>query len=149
MGRSKKPQKFLTPQETEAIQQRIKDLEKITSAEIKFVITRYCWIDIKKKAVKIFKKFNLYKTKDRNCVLILLVTTNQEFVVYGDRGITEKVGDNFWKDAAAIMNKKFQEDKFGEGICIAIELIGEKLIKYFPLSEDNKNEISDKVGFDA
>jgi len=108
MGRSKKPQKFLTPQETEAIQQRIKDLEKITSAEIKFVITRYCWIDIKKKAVKIFKKFNLYKTKDRNCVLILLVTTNQEFVVYGDRGITEKVGDNFWKDAAAIMNKKFQ-----------------------------------------
>ena len=148
MNRPNNPKNFLTEKENEQVAKTIKEAENQTSAEIKLVIARHCWTDIKSKAANIFKKFGLGKTEQRNCVLILLITTNREFLIYGDQGIHEKVGQEFWEDTKNQMINKFKVGEFGDGICEGIKLIGEKLAHYFPYRKDDKNEISDGVAYE-
>ena len=64
-----------------------------TSAEVKVVVARHCWTDLRDKAKSLFQQHELHKTADRNAVMVLLVLANREFLVYGDRGIHEKVGE--------------------------------------------------------
>ena len=56
MNRSSNPKKFLTEKETEQVANTIKEAENQTSAEIKLVVARHCWADIKSKAAHIFQK---------------------------------------------------------------------------------------------
>lgn len=145
MNRSSRTKLIFTQEETEQIANTIKDAENGTSAEIKLVVVRHCWTDIKSKAAKIFKEYDLDKTKQRNCVLILLVTANREFLIYGDQGIHDKVGESFWEDISSLMTNKFKDGAFGDGICEAITRVGEKLSCHFPYRTEDENEISNEV----
>ena len=145
MARSTNPKKFLSEAESGKINSAMKNAERKTSAEIKLVIARHCWGNIKTKASKIFKKLTLDKTKERNCVLILFIVTNREFLIYGDRGIHEKVGQGFWDDIRDKMEAAFEQDEFADGISQGVRLVGEKLSKYFPHQRDDVDEISNEI----
>ena len=47
-------------------------------------------------------------TKDRNAVLFFVVPARRKFVVLGDSGIHEKVGQEFWHEIARIVSEKVQ-----------------------------------------
>ena len=145
MARSTNPKKFLSKAESAKINSAIKEAESKTSGEIKVVISRHCWVKIKAKAAKIFRELGLDKTKERNCVLILFIVTNHEFLIHGDQGIHERVGQEFWNDIRNKMVAAFRQDKFGEGISQGVFLIGEKLSRYFPYQCDDIDEISDEI----
>jgi uncharacterized membrane protein len=149
MSNISNPGKFLSDDEIGKVQAAIEQTEKETSAEIKLIIAKHCWDNIKRKASTLFKKHNLHKTKDRNCVLILIITTNREFLIYGDQGIHEKVGQDFWDQTRNVMAENFKQNAFGDGICSAIKLIGEKLKLHFPYNYDDKNEISNEVTYEG
>ena len=127
MKRSMNPKRFFKLDEQKAIETAIKSAEQATSAEIKLIVLRHCWQDIKDKASEFFKKHRLYDTQERNAVLILLVTTNREFLIYGDEGINSKVGQTFWDDVKDQMQHHFRDNLFGIGLQKGIEQIGEKL----------------------
>lgn len=148
MTRPLNPKTFLTDEEKKQVEEAVKKSEKQTSGEIKLYIDRFCWEKIEEKAFRIFNKLNLFKTKERNGVLIYLVTTNKEFLIYGDEGINKKVPENFWKDIRIKMEQNFKEGNFGNGISEAIETIGEKLKIYFPYRSDDTNEISDEIEYE-
>jgi len=148
MKRSKNPKKFLSEDELYRVNTKIAAAECMTSAEIKLVIVKHCLTSIKRKALKIFKKYKLDQTGQRNCVLILLVTTNRQFLIYGDQGIHEKVGQDFWEEIEKYISMKFMENKMGDGLSTGIHLIGTKLAQYFPFKFDDANEISDDVVFE-
>ena len=103
IGRPTHPAKFLSAEEAHQVKEAIGDAEKRTSAEIKLVVARHCWGDIYQKARHIFVKHELDKTERRNAVLILLIVTNREFLIYGDQGIHQKVGQTFWDDVRNVM----------------------------------------------
>jgi uncharacterized membrane protein len=145
MARSTNPKKFLSEAESARINSAIKDAESKTSGEIKLVMARHCWGKIETKAAKIFKELGLDKTKERNCVLILFIVTNREFLIHGDQGIHEKVGQGFWDDIRDKMVAVFKQDEFGEGISQGICLIGERLSQYFPYQRDDIDEISNEI----
>jgi len=145
--RSLNPAKFLTEEEKKLVEEAIKKAERKTSGEIKVYIDRFCWDRIEDKAARIFKKLKLDKTKERNAVLIYLVTTNREFLIYGDEGIHKKVGSHFWEDVKNRMVENFKEGNFGKGIADAVEVIGEKLKNFFPYKKDDINEISDEIEY--
>ncbi|MHC4212445.1 MAG: TPM domain-containing protein [Planctomycetota bacterium] len=145
MRRSTNPDKFFSSAEKDCIDQAIEKAEKVTSAEIKLIVLRHCWLDIKTKAAELFKKYQLHKTENRNAVLILLVTTNREFLIYGDEGIHQKVGQSFWDDVKDSMLEHFCQDEFGTGLQAGIEHIGDKLKCLFPCQDDDKNEIDNEV----
>ncbi len=148
MKRSTNPKKFLLDEELHRITIKIAAAEKMTSAEIKLVVIKRCLISIKRKAHKIFKKYNLDKTARRNCVLILVVTANRQLLIYGDQGIHERVGQHFWVEVENSITTKFKENKMGDGLSAGIHLIGKKLAHYFPCHVSDENEISDDVVFE-
>ena len=145
MARSTNPKKFLSEAESARINSAIKDAESKTSGEIKLVMARHCWGNMKAKASKIFKELGLDKTKERNCVLILFIVTNREFLIYGDQGIHERVGQGFWDDIRNKMVAAFKQDEFGDEISQGVRLIGERLSQYFPHQRDDTDEISDDI----
>ena len=140
---------FLREEEKTRIEQAVASAESLTSAEIKVVVVRHCWASIKAKAAAIFKKHRLDKTAQRNCVLILVVTTNREFLIYGDEGIHDKVGQGFWDDVRNEMTGLFKQDRFGDGLVAAVRRSGEKLAHFFPLQDDDINEVSNEVVHDG
>ena len=118
-----------------------------TSAEVKVIVLRYCWADIREKAKSLFYKHELHKTKDRNAVMILQVLVNREFLIYGDKGINEKVEEDFWLNLSNAMREKFQSGNLIAGLCAGVEHVGEQLATYFPRNDD-VNEISDEVVYE-
>jgi uncharacterized membrane protein len=145
MARSTNPRKFLSKAESERINSAIKEAERKTSGEIKVVIARHCWGKLEGKAVKIFRQLGLDKTKERNCVLILFIVTNREFLIHGDEAIHERVGQGFWEDIRDKMVAAFRQDEFGEGISEGVSLIGKRLSEYFPYQRGDIDEISDEI----
>ena len=119
-----------------------------TSAEVKVIVLRYCWADIREKAKSLFYKHELHKTKDRNAVMILQVLVNREFLIYGDKGINEKVEKDFWLNVSNAMREKFQSGNLIAGLCAGVEHVGEQLATYFPRNDDDVNEISDEAVYE-
>ncbi len=148
MKRSGNPEFFLTPEENNLVESAIEQAETRTSAEIKLVIVRHCWTPLLDKARQVFYKNNLHKTDQRNCVMIMLVLANREFLIYGDKGINDKVGENFWIDIKDSMTEYFKMDEFGKGIASAVDKAGKKLAEFFPYRHDDEDEISNKVAYE-
>lgn len=145
MARSTNPGRFLSETETAAIRGAIEKAERGTSAEVKVVLARHCWGDIRTKAHRIFRELGLDRTEQRNCVLLLLIVSNREFLVYGDEGIHEKVGQGFWEGLGRQMVDAFGREDFADGICQAVRLVGEKLAEHFPHQRDDVDEISNEI----
>jgi uncharacterized membrane protein len=145
MARSTNPRRFLSEAETAAVGAAIRQAEQSTAAEVKVVLARHCWGNIKTKARRIFGELGLDRTAQRNCVLLLLVVSNREFLIYGDQGIHEKVGQGFWDDVCWQMLDAFRRKQFADGICQGVRRVGEKLAQHFPHQRDDVNEISNEI----
>lgn len=138
---------FFSAAEQKKITQAIKEAEKLTSGEIRVHIEDTFKGDIFDRAVYVFEKLNMHKTKERNGVLIYLAVKSRQFVIIGDAGINSKVGQNFWDDVKEQMLAHFKNGLFTEGLCQAINSAGEKLMKYFPYNTLDENELSDDISF--
>lgn len=77
--------------------------------------------------------------------MVLIVAKNRELVIYGDKGINELVDDDFWVQTKDKMISYFKNAQVCDGIILGVEDIAQKLSKYFPVSEKDTNEISNKV----
>jgi uncharacterized membrane protein len=137
---------FLTPDETTRIEAAVADAERATSAQIKVVLTRHCWFSLERKAAKIFTRLGLDRTTQRNCVMILLVTANHQFAVYGDRGIHAKVGSVFWQGVRDVMQTHFRADRFAEGLSACVDEVGRQLIEHFP-RQDHADELHNRIEY--
>lgn len=145
MARSTSPRRFLTAAEIAAVNTSVKEAERKTSAEVKVVLARHCWGDIRAKAHRIFRDLGLGRTEQHNCVLLLFVVTNREFFIHGDEGIHAQVGTDFWNDVRDEMAEAFRRNECGAGIARGVQRIGEKLAQYFPWPRDDVNEMPDEI----
>lgn len=148
MERKLDPKKFFTADEETKIIDAIKQAEKNTSGEIRLHLTREIKKDPMKEAVRIFNHLKMHKTAARNGCLILLGLKSKKIVVIGDKGINEKVGENFWQDVVDIMTENFKKEDYAIGLSSAIIRIGEKLKAFFPYQSDDVNELSDEISKD-
>jgi uncharacterized membrane protein len=132
----------------ERIKNAIEAAEHRTSGEICVSVSRLFWGNIETAADKAFVRLGMTRTKDRNGVLLFVVPSRRKFVVLGDQGIHERVGQEFWESVAAIISGKFREGDFTGGLVNAIEKVGEELATHFPYDPaTDKNELPDDVDF--
>lgn len=143
--RSTNPQKFFSAPEKKKIVETIKMAEKQTSGEIRLHLEKRSRKPVMDRAVWVFNKLGMGKTALKNGVLIYLATSNHEFVILGDGGINEAVPQNFWNDVAGRMSQLFKEDKFCDGVCEGITMIGEKLKAHFPHLADDRDELANDI----
>ncbi len=141
------PRKFLTKQEGDSIINCIKEAEKMTSGEIRVHFQKKIKGDVKDAAVDAFLRLKMYETADRNGVLFFIVPKKKLFAVIGDKGIDEVVPDDFWTEVIELLETYFKDKKWKEGLCKAIAKTGKKLKKYFPIQEDDKNELPDEISY--
>ena len=130
------------------VKQAILAAERRTSGEIRVSVSPPFWGDVYKAADKAFDRLGMRATKHRNGVLFFVVPMRRKFVVLGDSGIHEKVGDEFWHHLVRMVSQKFREGDFTAGLVAGIEAAGEELAKHFPHhGGSDTNELADDVDF--
>jgi len=141
-------QKIFTKEEEKSIIQAIKEAEFKTSGEIRVHVEQKKEEDLKQRALEIFEALGMRNTKEKNGVLIYLNVGSKHFLVMGDEGIHNKVGQVFWEDLSTEMGKFFTANRFAEGTTQGIHRIGEELKKHFPFNPDtDTNELDDEISY--
>jgi uncharacterized membrane protein len=139
---------MLFNQDEEArIADAIRAAERGTSGEIRLYVEDYCQRDHPaERAQELFQLFGMYNTQYRNAVLIYLAEKSRQFALWGDAGIHEKVGNQFWEEEKKLLREYLQRDEAAEGVSKAILLVGDRLRQFFPNDEKTDiNELPDEI----
>ena len=144
-----KKKEFFSPADNEKVVQAIRNAEMHTSGEIRVFIEGRCrFIDAMDRALEIFTNLKMEQTEFRNAVLLYIALKDRQLAVYGDKGIHEKVGDEFWNIAVKKILTHFNKDDYAGGIANCVTEIGESLQQHFPYDkETDKNELPDEIIF--
>ena len=138
---------LFTKEEETRIVEAIRLAEKGTSGEIRLFVEDFCLRDHPvERAEELFHLFGMFNTKDRNGVLIYLAEKSRQFAIWGDSGIHERVGFQFWEKEKQLLREHLQNDQASEGVCRALTLIGDRLRTYFPTDENqDDNELPNEI----
>ncbi len=132
--------------DTERIREAIEEAEKKTSGEIVVSVARFFWGRLRPAAERAFRRLGMMQTRERNGILFFIVPSRRRFFVLGDKGIHEKVGQEFWDGIAAAMSGDFRKGNFAEGLLRGIETAARGLAAHFPYdARTDRNELPDKV----
>lgn len=143
----KKP--LFTVEENEIIVSAIRQAEMRTSGEIRVFVESHCkFMDPMDRALEIFAKLQMGNTQFKNAVILYIALKDHQLAVYGDAGINEKVGDEFWKASVQRILSHFNKNDYAGGISNCVKEIGESLYQHFPYSKElDKNELPDEIIF--
>jgi uncharacterized membrane protein len=126
----------------------IERAELQTSGEIVVSVAPFFWGNIHRAARQTFVRLGVSRTAARNGVLFFIVPSRRMFVVLGDQGIHEKVGQEFWERIASHLTEHFREGEFTEGLVHGIDEVGRQLAAFFPYDRStDTNELSDNIDF--
>lgn len=132
---------FLTSEEETEIIEAIRIAERNTSGEIRVHIEQNYNGDIFNHALEVFHFLKMDNTLQRNGVLIYVAVDNKSFVVYGDKGINEKVSENFWNSTRDKIQQHFKNGNFKQGLIDGVSKAGQELSEYFPWEHSDRNEL--------
>lgn len=138
---------FFDKEEEERIISAIKKAEGMTTGEIKIHLECHSGKDVLDRASEVFEKLGMFETKWRTGVLFYLAMDEKQFAIIGDLGINQKVQDSYWDGLRDRLAENFKNDRFCDGLVEAIIDAGEHLRTYFPISGEDKNEISDEISY--
>lgn len=140
--------RFLSKEEEQTIVSAIKEAENATSGEVRVHIEDRCKAeDSITRAKEVFAELGMHETELQNGVIIYIATKDHKLAIWGDKGIHEKVGQDFWEEEIKLMQKYFQADDYESGIRDAVLLVGQKLKEFFPYQKDDINELSDDISY--
>lgn len=144
-----KKKKFFTGEEQARIVEAIRTAEGQTSGEVRvFVESRCRYVDAIDRAAEVFFKLKMDQTEAHNAVLVYVALDDHQLAVFGDRGIHEKVGAEYWNREVEDMIRYFTEFNYAEGIRHCVLDIGEALHQHFPYNRTtDKNELPDEIVF--
>jgi len=137
---------FLSKLEHERIVSAIREAESKTSGQIRVYIQRG---EFETEPVTVaqrkFQRLGMYKTSERNAVLIFVAPRAHKFAVVGDTAIHEKCGEQFWQRVVDGMRVHFQSEKFSQALTEAVSEVGKVLAEHFPKTSANANELPDEI----
>ena len=140
---------FFTDEEKQNIVEAVRTAEQRTSGEVRvFVESRCRYVNAIDRAVEIFENLQMQKTEQRNATLVYVAIKDRQLAVFGDEGIHQKVGNEYWANEVMKMINAFNRDNIAEGIRQCVLNIGEALALHFPYNRStDKNELPDDIVF--
>ncbi len=141
------PKQYFSVSDQNRIIEAIRLAELETSGEIRVHIEEHCPGDPIERAKEMFFSLNMHQTAQQNGVIIYLALLDKKFAILGDKGIHDKVTDNFWQAEKDLMKSYFVKSEYTEGLVQAIEQVGEKLKVNFPYQKNDTNELSNDISF--
>lgn len=139
---------YLSNTEMASLVEAIKQAENQSTGEIRVHIDSTSVDNNAKVAFDVFKKLGMDQTKERNAVLFHVNFEKKYLTIIGDKGIHEKVHQEFWDNLHDKITLAFSEGKYFEGLRSAILETGVELKKFFPIKNgENPNELSNEITF--
>ncbi len=145
----KKPKHFFSAEQQQQIVDAIKAAEHHTSGEVRVFIESHCrFMDAVDRAKEIFYSLKMEATEYHNAALVYVAMKDRQLAVYGDVGVYEKTGKEFWDNAVKTMLSHFDKENYAHGIAETVREIGDSLAVHFPYNASiNKNELPDEIVF--
>ena len=140
-----KIERFLTETEEAEVVEAIRIAEMNTSGEIRVHIENETSMAPIDRAVEVFNMLQMENTKDRNGVIIYIAVKSKLFAIYGDKGINEKVPEDFWNSTKEVILTHFKNGNNKQALVDGILKAGEQLKTHFPYQDDDTNELSNEI----
>lgn len=138
-------EQFISKHDEQAIIDAIQQAENLTSGEIRVHIEEHSDLEVLDRAKEVFVTLEMHKTNARNGVLFYIGIRDKSFAIFGDNGINNVIPDDFWVCTKDVVIAHFKQQKFKEGLIAGILRAGEQLKKYFPIQENDVNELSNEI----
>jgi putative membrane protein len=119
--------------------------EKITILQTGFIRNDRKETTVMQRAIRAFYEKELYKTRKNTGVLFFVSLFERKVWVLADKGIYEKIDQETLNRFADTVSAGIKEGRACNALCNAISEAGSLLEKFFPVTPDDTNELSDKV----
>jgi len=100
---------------------------------------------VRRRAVMLFKTGAERRTIGRTGILIYLSMAEHRAEIVGDEAITAVTTPETWGEAMGALIADVKDGRPGDGIVAAVGLIGAVLAEHFPKTQEDSNEIPDKL----
>ncbi len=144
-----KKKEIFTCEENDRVVAAIRSCENRTSGEIRvYVESKNLYVDPLDRAAEVFSGLLMQNTIHRNAVLLYVAVKHKEVALFGDKGIHEIVGSEFWNEEVGHMLQYFRNNKLADGIEHCVRHVGDVLSEKFPyIPTEDKNELPDEIVF--
>ncbi|MEZ4934765.1 MAG: TPM domain-containing protein [Saprospiraceae bacterium] len=139
--------KFFTAEQEQLIIAAIREAEGQTSGEIRVHLEKELIGDALNVAARVFHELEMDTTEERNGVLIFIVPSMHRFAIIGDKGINDRVPEDFWDEVRDVMQDHFRKGDFTQGVIEGVQRSGIKLREFFPRRPGDKNELPDEISY--
>jgi len=141
--------KYFSKDDLERIKNAIGDVEKTTSAELRVKLVGRIDKDLNgsiyHQAIREFNREGMAKTRDQTGLLVLIALEDKKFQILADRGIMDKVPQEFFDGKATTLSGAFSKGAHVEALLAIISFIGVELATHFPKKADDKDELPNDV----
>jgi uncharacterized membrane protein len=139
------------PHTMRAIEAAIKESETTHFGEIRFAVEAALdpmallqGRSARERALEVFSQLRVWDTERNNGVLIYLLLADRDVEIVADRGIHLDVGPQGWEVICREMEQAFRQGRFEQGVVEGIHAVSRHLVRYYPASGGNVNELPDK-----
>lgn len=98
----------------------------------------------RERALEVFSRLRVWDTEHNSGVLIYLLLADRDVEIVADRGIHAQVGDAQWQRICRMMEEDFRQGRFEQGVLAGIREISALLVRHFPATAVNPDELPDK-----
>ena len=134
-----------------AIDSAIKASEAAHVGEIRFAVegaldgtALFRGQSARERAIEVFSQLRIWDTEHNNGVLIYLLLADRDVEIVADRGIHASVGLEEWEKICRTMEAAFKQANYEGGVVSGIQAVTQHLMKHFPASSADQNELPDK-----
>ncbi|MDD5241584.1 MAG: TPM domain-containing protein [Sulfuricella sp.] len=134
-----------------AIETAIRESETTHYGEIRFAVEAA--LDVRSllegksahaRAIEVFSRLRVWDTERNNGVLIYLLLADRRVEIVADRGVHRDVGAQGWEETCREMEQQFRLGCFEQGVVTGIRAVARHLVRHYPASGENENELPDK-----
>jgi putative membrane protein len=100
---------------------------------------------VERRARDAFLEHNVFATRDRTGVLILISELERRVVIMGDKAIHERIEAKGWQTHVQRIVDGIRQGRAAQGVCDVLNTIGTVLQTHFPARSDDINELPNTV----
>lgn len=100
---------------------------------------------VRRRAIAFFKVGAERRTIGRTGILIYLSLAEHQAEIVADEAIASKVQPEIWGEAMIALIDEVRQGRPGKGMAEAVRCVGTVLAEHFPRSENDSNELPDRL----
>ena len=138
-------QKFLTSEQEKVIVAAIARAEEGNRGEVRVHIEKKCKGDALARAAGVFAALGMAETAADTGLLLYIARASRKVAIFAGKGIHEAVEGDTWQELVDRVARSCGQGQQVDGICQAIDTIGELLRQHLPGEDTAGDELPNQV----